>query len=580
MAFGQVTQRRSVGTTGVQGNDDAACISMTPDARYVAFTSGSSNLVPGDSNNLWDVFLRDRRLGTTERVSVTSTGLEGDGASYDGWLSADGRFVSFTSLAGNMVPNDSNATYDAFVRDRHSGLTERISVGPNGVEGNADSYAAPISADGRYVLFSSFASNLVAGGASGQQVYVRDRLSGVTEIISVDSQGNQGNGFSFAASISADGRHVAFASEASNLVPGDGNGNPDVFVRDRMAGTTERVSVDSNGVEAAYTSEPDAQISADGRYVVFVTDAPNLVVGDTNQKADVFIHDRRAGTTERVSVDSSGVQCDGDCYYPRVSADGRFIVFSSWAGNLVSGDSNNMLDVFVRDRQSGSTERASIGAGGVEGDNGSASGQEPSADGRYVAFSSFATNLVPDDLNARDDVFLRDRYDGTTFTDLCSPGIDGVASCPCGNPPSTAGRGCENSSGTGGAVLSASGGAFLSSDSLVFVTRGETPTGLSMLTQWTGVNASGVTFGMGVRCTSGTFRRLYAKQAVAGSMTAPSFGMGDQQVSVRSASLGDVIVAGQSRWYLVYYRDSMVLGGCPPTSTFNATQTGRIAWWP
>ena len=150
----------------------------------------------------------------------------------------------------------------------------------------------------------------------------------------------------------------------------------------------------------------------------------------------------------------------------------------------------------------------------------------------------------------------------------------------CGNPPSGPGRGCDNSSSTGGATLSASGGTYLSSDSLVLTTSGEKPSALSLVIQGTGLDGLGATFGMGVRCVQGPLKRLYVKSASGGSITAPNLGVGDPQVSVRSAALGDTILPGQSRWYLVYYRDPVVLGGCPSTSTFNATQTGQVTWSP
>jgi hypothetical protein len=219
-------------------------------------------------------------------------------------------------------------------------------------------------------------------------------------------------------------------------------------------------------------------------------------------------------------------------------------------------------------------------AGRLQGNSDSGTWVPPSFDGRYVAFMSTATNLVPWNTNAADQVFIRDRFGGTTFTSLCEPGVGGVIACPCSNAPSGPGRGCDNSSATGGAVLSASGGTFLSSDSLVFTTSGEKSTALSMLLQGASLVPSGVVYGQGVRCTTGTFRRLYTKSASGGSITAPNFLAGNQQVSVRSQVLGDVILAGQSRWYLVYYRDPMVLGGCDASRTFNATQTGEVVWSP
>jgi len=166
------------------------------------------------------------------------------------------------------------------------------------------------------------------------------------------------------------------------------------------------------------------------------------------------------------------------------------------------------------------------------------------------------------------------------FTSLCDPGAGGVIACPCSNPPGGPGRGCDNSAATGGAILSATGAASLSMDSLVFHTVGEKPTALSILGQWSGSSSTGAVFGMGVRCASGTLERLYSKSASGGSITAPDFGAGDQGVSARSAARGDTILAGQDRFYLVYYRDPSVLGGCPANSTFNATQTGRVSWSP
>jgi hypothetical protein len=155
-----------------------------------------------------------------------------------------------------------------------------------------------------------------------------------------------------------------------------------------------------------------------------------------------------------------------------------------------------------------------------------------------------------------------------------------VIACPCSNPPSGPGRGCDNSAATGGASLAASGSAYLSIDSLAFTTSAERPTATSVLLQGTALAPNGVVYGQGVRCVVGTLKRLYLKLAVAGSITAPDFGAGDPSTSVRSAALGDVILPGQSRSYLVYYRDPTVLGGCPASSTFNATQTGQVTWWP
>jgi hypothetical protein len=202
-----------------------------------------------------------------------------------------------------------------------------------------------------------------------------------------------------------------------------------------------------------------------------------------------------------------------------------------------------------------------------------------SRDGGFVIFASHASNLVGGDTNGFEDVFVHDR-NATRFTSLCDPGVGGVSACPCSNPPASTGRGCDNSSATGGASIAAAGVAYLSTDSLVFTTAGERPTATSILLQGNALAGSGVVYGQGVRCTGGVLKRLFTKAASGGSITAPDFGAGDPTVSARSAAKGDLILAGQSRLYLVFYRDPIVLGGCPAASGFNTTQTGRISWMP
>jgi Tol biopolymer transport system component len=253
----------------------------------------------------------------TERVSVDSSGSEANGDDYawGGGISGNGRWVVFGGYASNLVANDTNALRDVFVRDREAGTTERVSVDSSGGQANDFSwnFEFAISADGRCVAFVSYASNLVQGDTNqDEDVFVHDRATGITERVSVDSSGGQANGGnryvpgSSQPSISADGQIVAFTSFADNLVPGDANGVSDVFVHDRSSGVTERVSVDSSGAEANGASDGPA-ISANGRFVAFTSAADDLVAGDTNQTYDVFVHDRATGTTERVSVDSLGV---------------------------------------------------------------------------------------------------------------------------------------------------------------------------------------------------------------------------------------------------------------------------------
>jgi Tol biopolymer transport system component len=577
----QVTTLASVGSSGGQGNGISGVTAITPDGRYVVFESDATNLVPGDTNTWGDVFVRDRHAGTTERVSVDSSGTQGSDFSWYGTISADGRYVSFLSAAPDLVPGDANGMPDVFVRDRQLGLTTRVSVASSGAEGNGPCWSQSISADGRYVAFGSSSTNLIPGGNLGFEVFVHDRLTGQTTLASVDSSGVQGDALSEEPSLSADGRFVAFTSHATNLVPGDTNLQRDVFVHDRQTGRTTRVSVSSSGAQGDHFSFVP-RLSADGRYVVFSGLATTLVPGDTNANYDVFVHDRQTAQTTRVSVDSSGAQGDGESTHCSISADGRYVAFESRATNLVAGDTNDVCDAFLHDRQTGRTERVSMSTAGSQGNDSSSWGMVPfvSSDARFVVFSSLATNLVPNDANAELDAFVRDRL-ASGFSILCEPGVGGVLACPCSNPPSGPGRGCDNSSATGGAILAASGVAYLSMDALVFTTSGENPAALSIVMQGNGTVPNGALYGQGIRCVGGTIlRRLFVKTASAGSITAPEFGAGDPTVSARSAAKGDVIHAGESRWYLVYYRDPIVLGGCAATKTFNATQTGQVTWSP
>ena len=426
----RLTERVSLTSVAAQATGGASgAASITPDGRYVAFESDATNLVPGDTNGQRDAFLYDRQTGTVECVSVATGGTQGSGQSFAPSISDDGRYVAFDSNSG-LVPG-SVGTHNVFVRDRQVGTTERVSLPIGGVAtGGSNSLDASISADGRYVAFEGDFDNLVVGDTNGvRDVFVYDRQTSTTERVSVGSGGTEANGISAAHSISADGRNVAFASSATNLVAGDTNAAADVFVHDRQTGETERVSVASDGAEAN-TASTRPSISADGRYVAFESLASNLVPGDTNGSADVFVHDRRTGITERVSVSSSGTQgTGGGSISPSISPDGRYVAFQSDATDLVPGDTNAATDVFVHDRQTGLTERVSVATDGTEGSGGNASlpfvaanGRAISLDGRYLAFASAATNLVSGDSNGFADVFVRGIDHTDTASDLTGDG--------------------------------------------------------------------------------------------------------------------------------------------------------------
>ena len=394
-----VTERISVGPRGAQSSDFgvSATASVSSSGRFIAFESVADNLVPGDTNDNSDVFLRDRKAGTTRRMSVGPQGVQGDGASLGAVVAPGGRYVGFSSFATNLVGNDANGRWDAFVRDRSTSTTERVSVSSAGVEGNADSFFWSISDGGRFVVMVSDASNLVPGDTNdASDVFVRDRRTNTTKRISVSTGGAEANGGSSGAHISANGRFVTFQSDASNLVAGDTNGFRDIFLRDLQSGTTSLVSRGQGGLPANAQSF-DSAISANGRYVAYHSEATNLAPGSAIP--GVFVYDRQTGATERLPRSDDGSA-------PIISGDGRFVAFYSGDDTIVSGDDNETNDVFLRDRVRGTTRLLSVAIGGGVG-NGSSEAPDISADGSTVAFESQANDLVPNDTNKTRDIFAR-----------------------------------------------------------------------------------------------------------------------------------------------------------------------------
>lgn len=406
-----VTTRVSVSSTGAQANGPSAGAFISGDGRFVAFTSSATNLVPGDTNCFSDVFVHDRQTGLTSRVNVSTAGQQGNENSTlpsltTSAISADGRYVLFSSQASNLIDGKTIEGGGLFVHDRQTGVTERIPASMTS--------AASISPDGRFIAFRSADSHLVPGDLNDvPDIFVYDRQKGRFARVSVSSAGVEANaeepkamtrpsGFGFFPfiGISNEGRHLCFVSRATNLVPGHTNYGLAIFVHDRQTGRTTRVS-DPAGAEMC-------AISADGRFVAFVSMATNLVPGDTNDTPDIFVHDRETGMTSRVSVSSGGEQAKATSRSPSISADGRYVAFDSGALNLVLGDTNRAVDVFVHDRQTGQTTRVSISSSGEEGDDISA-GPSISADGRFIAFGSSAFNLVAGDTNGWGDIFVHDR---------------------------------------------------------------------------------------------------------------------------------------------------------------------------
>ena len=408
-------RRVSEASGGGQLHPESDWPAITPNGRYVAFGSAASNLVPGDTNGRYDVFVLDRQNGAIERVSVNGA-TQANRESGAPSISADGRYVAFMSYASNLVPEDANEGCDIYAYDRLLDRLTLVSVATGGVSGNGESSWQSMSADGQFVAFQSSASDLVAGDAGGfDDVFVRDLVAGTTTLISVAADGSQGTESSVTPAISADGSSIAFVSHADNLVGDDNNLVADVFVRQRLGTSIERVSVSSSGQEAAGGCYAWPVISQDGRYVAFADYAANLVAVDANNAADVFVRDRLLGTTERVSVSSLGLEANGQSGYLdewpalAMSADGRHIAFPSGAANLVPGDTNHAWDLFVRDLDASVTERVNLSDAGEESGVG---GGRPSvsADGRIVAFSSTGSDLVEGDSNGASDVFIRVRW--------------------------------------------------------------------------------------------------------------------------------------------------------------------------
>ena len=401
------TSRVSIVTGGVQANGHSVAPAISGDGRFVAFYSDATNLVAGDTNRARDVFVHDRQTGETTRVSVGPDGAEANGDSFAPAISGDGRYVVFSSSASNLVPGDTNRADDIFLRDRVANTTTRISIGLGGTWANGGSYASAVSGDGKVVAYTSDATNLVSGDANGvRDVFVYDRAAGTTTLSSVSTDGKQTDAPSATPALDADGRIVAFSSFADNLIVGDENETSDVFVHDRQTGATTRVSVYNGGFEADGDSFRPA-LSADGRLVAYDSDSFNLAWYDPDEGFDVYVYDRQADVVTPASVDDAGNLGNDTSMRPSISSDGRYVAYYTDATDLVPGDQNGASDVVLYDRQSGAATRLSVANSGEEAD-GDSLRPAISSDGTLVAYESAATNLVSGDTNRSTDIFVRD----------------------------------------------------------------------------------------------------------------------------------------------------------------------------
>ncbi|MBI3786317.1 MAG: PD40 domain-containing protein [Deltaproteobacteria bacterium] len=420
----------SINVDGRAGDAASNGPAVNADASFVAFFSDADDLVRGDTNQARDVFVRDRHNARTERVSVSSTGVQGNLPSHAAGdnpaIDAAGDIVAFYSNATNLVPNDANDHSDVFVRVRSHSTTEIVSLSSNGDQGDGDSLSPSISADGRLVAFQSLAKNLIDDDSNdAADIFVRDRTTSHTERV---CNGTQGNGGSFSPAISADGNVVAFASSATNLAAGDNNAHVDVFACDRRTGHIDVVSINDAGTYGNGDSILPA-VSSDGRYVAFKSLANNLVADDRNGIVDVFVRDRVAGKTERVSLSFLARDSNGVSFAPGINSNGRFVAFGSEANNLVPADENQLASVFVRDRAVGLSFLVDINERGEQA-NGATLDIAPgiSSDGTLIAYSSLADNLTNNDFNEHSDVYIQ-----TVPIQTCVRDVDCRDTNPCTN---------------------------------------------------------------------------------------------------------------------------------------------------
>lgn len=378
---------------------------VSGDGAWVTFTSYAIGLVEGETIRGAEVYRLSRVTGDVELVSRSLSGGGGNDGSFESQVSADGRFVAFTSLASNLVAGDRrDGLPEVYVRDLESATTTVVARGRRGGAANDYSELGGISADGRFVLFSSRASNLVPADRNGtSDVFLLDREAGTTTLISrgIDGKPARG-GASLANAISADGRLIAYQSAARNIVADDTNGYVDVFVRDTVTGETTLVSRAADGSDANGISQ-SADISRDGTHVVYESSARNIVPGDTNSDVDVFLHDLATGDTTLVSRSSGGDPANGDSIQAAVSDGGTAVTFRSAAENLVPGDDNGVDDVFVVQVETGKTTWVSRRDDGAPN---TSTSREPAitADGRTVVFVA-GDRLVDEDRNKVTDIY-------------------------------------------------------------------------------------------------------------------------------------------------------------------------------
>jgi hypothetical protein len=423
----------SQSSAGVQSDNTSYYSLVSADGRYVVFQSDATNLAPGDFNSRQDIFRHDLVNGVTELVSQEPGGNSGNGIAVQPDVSGDGRFVVWSTNASNLVAGDTNGTWDVFLRDMVTGTTTLISRDHLGNLASARSDGPRITPDARYVVFESDA-DLVLTDTNGQKdVYRLDRSTGQLALVSVTATGLQGNGWSYHGAISSSGQRIVFTSGATTFVAGDTNNQVDMFLKDMQSGALTRVNVSTTGAQANNESTWPS-ISGDGSYIVYSSAASNLVPGDSSGNWDLFGYEVATGVTTRLNVQPNGLQANSYVRSPTaLSENGNFVVFASLSTNLVVGDTNGKQDIFMRDRAASVTTRVSLDLGGGEVD-GDCFVPHMTADGNVLTYTSDATDIVASDTNARRDIFAVTFVTsiGSPYcvgrNDLNSTGANGVVS--------------------------------------------------------------------------------------------------------------------------------------------------------
>ncbi|MEZ5940537.1 MAG: FG-GAP-like repeat-containing protein [Planctomycetaceae bacterium] len=396
-------ERASLSNSGGELTDHSYNGDVSGDGRLLVFSSRANDVVTGDSGSISDIFIRNLVDGTISRLSQNVSGGGGNRDSLSPSISDDGRFVVFHSYAQNLVEDDNTATADIYLADLQTGDLELISRKYNGNRNasNHSSTAADVSNDGRFVVFQSEGNNLVADDKNGMiDIFLYDRQTEAMTRVSQAVGGGDSNNHSYSPHISGDGRYVVYASAASNLIAGDGNSQTDVFRYDRVTGQTVRVNRAVTGEANGWAVAPS--ISTDGRYVAFDSSASNLVAGDTNRAIDVFIVDMNSGTTER--IEGLNGQADSHSWYPRITGDGNVVAFESDATNLSNVAVGTIRQAYVYNRLTQELQLLSVSEG-VAG-NGISRWVTPNGDGSVITFTSVASNLVADDTNSSSDAFV------------------------------------------------------------------------------------------------------------------------------------------------------------------------------